>query len=136
MYNKDRGSDRGFGGSQHRSFAPIQVGQELDVKIEAVGEKGDGIAKVKGFVIFVPNTKAGEDVKIRITKVSKIVGFGEVIGTNEPGTTQEEGSDEYSEESEEESESEPESKSDENFESEDTEEAEEDSESFGETDEE
>ena len=136
MYNKDRGSDRGFGGGQNRSFAPIQVGQELDVKIEAVGEKGDGIAKIKGFVIFVPNTKAGEDVKIRITKVSKKVGFGEVIGTNEAGTTKDEESEEYSEDSTEESESEPESKSDENFESEDTEEAEEDSESFGETDEE
>jgi predicted RNA-binding protein with TRAM domain len=135
MYNKDRGSDRGFGGGQNRSFAPIQVGQELDVKIEAVGEKGDGIAKVKGFVIFVPNTKAGEDVKIRITKVSKKVGFGEVIGGS-TDRSQDEGSEEYSEESEDESESEPVSKSDEDFESEDTEEAEEDSESFGEADEE
>lgn len=87
MYNRDRG----FG--QHRSFAPIKVGEELDVKIEAVGEKGDGIAKVKGFVIFIPNTKAGEEVKIRITKVSKKVGFGEVIGedstpSKEPESTE------------------------------------------------
>ena len=43
-----------FGGRQ--SFAPVREGEELDVKIEAVGEKGDGIAKVKGFVLFVPNS--------------------------------------------------------------------------------
>ncbi|HLC86200.1 MAG TPA: TRAM domain-containing protein [Candidatus Nanoarchaeia archaeon] len=65
---------------ERRSFAPIKVGDELDVTIEAVGEKGDGIAKVKGFVIFVANTKKGDNVKIRITKVFRKVGFGEVIG--------------------------------------------------------
>ena len=65
---------------ERRSFAPIKVGDELDVTIEAVGEKGDGIAKVKRFVIFVANTKKGDNVKIRITKVFRKVGFGEVIG--------------------------------------------------------
>ncbi|PIN78502.1 deoxyribonuclease, partial [Candidatus Woesearchaeota archaeon CG10_big_fil_rev_8_21_14_0_10_34_8] len=34
--------------------APVQVGEELDVTIEAVGEKGDGVAKKNGFVLFVP----------------------------------------------------------------------------------
>ncbi len=63
-----------------RSFAPVKVGEELDVKIEAVGEKGDGIAKVKGFVLFVPNVKEGDEVKVRVTKVLRKVGFAEVIG--------------------------------------------------------
>lgn len=66
-------------GEQRRSFAPVQVGDEIEVKIEAVGEKGDGIAKIKGFVIFVPNVKQGDDVKVRITKVLRKVGFGEVV---------------------------------------------------------
>ena len=76
------GNDRMDGG-MGRSFAPIKVGDEVDVTIEAVGEKGDGIAKVKGFVIFVPGTKQGESVKIRINKVLRKVGFGEVIGQGE-----------------------------------------------------
>ena len=58
----------------------VKVGEEVEVKIEAVGEKGDGIAKIKGFVIFVPNAKEGETVKVRITKVLRKVGFGEVVG--------------------------------------------------------
>ena len=39
---------------QDRGFrqAPVNVGDELDVKIEAVGEKGDGIAKKEGFVLL------------------------------------------------------------------------------------
>jgi len=64
-----------------RSFmAPVRVGDEVDVKIEAVGEKGDGIAKKDGFVIFVPNTKEGDEVKIKVTRVLRRVGFGEVVG--------------------------------------------------------
>ena len=63
-----------------RSFAPVKVGDELDVKIEAVGEKGDGIAKKEGFVLFVPGTKQGDEVRIRVTRVLQKVGFAEVVG--------------------------------------------------------
>ncbi|MBI2541933.1 TRAM domain-containing protein [Candidatus Woesearchaeota archaeon] len=63
-----------------RSFAPVKVGDELDVKIEAVGEKGDGIAKKDGFVLFVPGTKQGDEVRIRVTRVLQKVGFAEVAG--------------------------------------------------------
>jgi predicted RNA-binding protein with TRAM domain len=69
--------DRGF---RQRSFAPVKVGDELDVKIEAVGAKGDGIAKVEGFVLFIPGVKEGEEVRVRITKVLRKVGFAEVVG--------------------------------------------------------
>lgn len=65
------------------SFAPVKEGEELDVKIESVGEKGDGIAKVKGFVLFVPGTKAGEEVKVKVTKVLRKMGFAEVVGKAE-----------------------------------------------------
>ncbi|MBS3174337.1 TRAM domain-containing protein [Candidatus Woesearchaeota archaeon] len=66
--------------NERRSFAPINVGDEVDVKIEAVGAKGDGVAKIKGFVIFVPNAKEGETVRVRITKVLRKVGFAEILG--------------------------------------------------------
>jgi predicted RNA-binding protein with TRAM domain len=73
--NREYGN-RDFG----RSFAPVKVGDELDVTIEAVGEKGDGIAKKDGFVLFVPNTSKGDQVKIKVTKVLRKVGFAEVVG--------------------------------------------------------
>lgn len=63
-----------------QQFSPVREGEELDVKIEAVGEKGDGIAKKNGFVIFVPGVHENDEVKIRVTRVLKKVGFGEVIG--------------------------------------------------------
>ena len=67
-------------GNRERSFAPVKIGEELDVKIEAVGEKGDGIAKIEGFVLFVPGVKEGDEVRVRITKVLRKVGFAEVVG--------------------------------------------------------
>jgi len=64
-----------------RFFAPVKQDEELDVKIEAVGEKGDGIARKQGFVLFVPNTKEGYEVRVRVTRVLKKVGFAEVVGS-------------------------------------------------------
>ena len=71
--------DRGF----RPKFAPVNVGDEIEVKIEAVGEKGDGIARKEGFVLFVPNTKEGDEVKIRVSRVLRNVGFAEVVGKSE-----------------------------------------------------
>lgn len=67
-------------GNQGRATPPVSVGDEIDVKIEAVGEKGDGIAKKDGFVLFIPGVKEGDEVKVRVTKVLRRVGFAEVVG--------------------------------------------------------
>jgi predicted RNA-binding protein with TRAM domain len=67
-------------GNNERSFSPVKVGDELDVKIEAVGAKGDGIARKEGFVLFIPGVKEGDEVRIRVTKVLRKVGFAEVVG--------------------------------------------------------
>ena len=58
------GSETGF--RKFRSFRiPVKVGEEYDVKIEAMSKRGDaGVAKIEGMVIFVGNTKEGDEVKI------------------------------------------------------------------------
>jgi len=86
QYGGNRGWNRGGssgGMSGGSSFSPVKVGEELDVTIEAVGEKGDGVAKKKGFVIFVPGVQQGDNVRIRITKVFRKMAFAEVIGQAE-----------------------------------------------------
>ena len=76
-------ANMGGGFGQRRSFAPIKVGDEFEVKIEGVGEKGDGIAKKDGFVVFVPNVKEGETVKVRVTRVLRKFGFAEKVGQSQ-----------------------------------------------------
>ncbi len=60
--------------------APVKEGDELDVKIEALGDKGDGIAKKDGFVLVIPGTAVNDEVRVRVTKVLRKVGFAEVVG--------------------------------------------------------
>ena len=59
--------------------APVKMGETYVVSINALGEKGDGIARVKGFVLFVAKVQKGDYVKIKITKVLPKVGFAEVV---------------------------------------------------------
>lgn len=66
---------------------PVEEGQEVDVTIESVGRRGDGIARVNNFVIFIPGTNAGEKVKVRITGVRNSFATGEVVGRSEGGDT-------------------------------------------------
>ena len=115
----DRGGRRDFGGA--RNFAPVKVGDELNVKIEAVGEKGDGIAKKDGFVLFVPGAKQGDDVRIRITRVLPKVGFAEVIGEKTDEASDSGSSEGQSEESYDASPESEESGSNEGYSQEDTE---------------
>jgi len=58
---------------------PVKEGDEVEITIEAVGAKGDGIGKIEGFVVFIPNCSAGEKVKVRITQVRGRSAVGERI---------------------------------------------------------
>ncbi|MFH0874933.1 MAG: TRAM domain-containing protein [archaeon] len=90
-------------GERFQKFSPVKVGDEIDVKIEAIGEKGDGIAKKDGFVLVIPNTHKDDEVRVRVTKVLRRVGFAEVVGK---GEAKEESNSEEVEDAEEESEEE------------------------------
>ncbi len=48
---------------------PVKENQELEVVIDDIGSRGDGIAKLQGYLIFVPRGKIGERVKVRIVSV-------------------------------------------------------------------
>lgn len=58
---------------------PVEEGREYDVSIQTIGGKGDGIARVQGFVVFVPNVAKGDYVRVKIKKVLEKVSFGEVV---------------------------------------------------------
>ncbi len=62
---------------------PVNEGETYDVKIEDIGKEGDGVAKVNNFVVFIPNTKVGDEVTIKVTKVLRTLAFGEVLGESE-----------------------------------------------------
>lgn len=75
--NREGGRRSSFSGSS--APKPVKPGDEVEVKIEAVASKGDGIAKKDGFVIFIKGAKEGDTVKVRISEVKERFAVGELI---------------------------------------------------------
>ncbi len=75
--------ERREGGMEMKSnyflLKPVKVGDEVDVKIENVASKGDGIARIDGFVVFIKGAKEGDQMKVRITDVKARFAIGEIV---------------------------------------------------------
>jgi len=57
----------------------IEEGGIYEFRIDAVGSKGDGIAKVDRYTIFVPGASKGDVVKVKIKKISGNLAFSERV---------------------------------------------------------
>jgi len=62
-YEGRRGHGKGF------QRYPVELGEELEVNITELSPKEEGIAKVQGLVVYVPDAKTGDHVKIKITHI-------------------------------------------------------------------
>jgi predicted RNA-binding protein with TRAM domain len=80
-HNIDRGYGRGRKRSHNshpsRSFKkrspptkPVEVGKIYEVKITEITGKGDGIARVQGFIVFIENGKVGNKIQVKVTEVA------------------------------------------------------------------
>lgn len=84
-YGGSGGSYGGRGEGRRSSYSgssepkPVKAGDEVEVKVEAVASKGDGIAKKDGFVIFIKGAKEGDTLKVRISEVKERFAIGEII---------------------------------------------------------
>ena len=79
-YSRDsgygRGRGRSYGGGSGKDFnrgsptsKPVEVGGTYEVDITEISSKGDGIARIQGFIIFVENGKVQKKIKIKVTEV-------------------------------------------------------------------
>ena len=79
---------------------PVEVGKEYDVEVTELSRRGDGVAKVQGFVIFVQGAKVGQKVKIKVDRVgprfasATVVGGAAAGGSESASTESESGSEE------------------------------------------
>jgi len=58
---------------------PVEEGEIYDVTIQDIARQGDGIARIEGFVIFVPGTKVGDEVRIKVERVLPKFAFSSVV---------------------------------------------------------
>ena len=72
----------GFRG-RRESPKPVKIGEEYEVEITESSQRGDGIARIEGLVVFVPKTKPGDHVRIRITRISRKFAEAELVEKEE-----------------------------------------------------
>ncbi len=73
MPYEQRGFDRGL------PPKPVEIGKEYDVEIQETSRRGEGITRIEGLVVFVPNTKLGDKLRIKITNISRRFAEAEVV---------------------------------------------------------
>ncbi|MDD1712537.1 MAG: translation initiation factor IF-2 subunit beta [Methanoregulaceae archaeon] len=55
----------------------LQEGAVLDVEIQSVSKRGDGVVKMGRYIMYVANAKPGQSVKVKITRISGSIVFTE-----------------------------------------------------------
>lgn len=79
MYSYKGRGRFGSSGPRFNLKKPVELDKEYEAEIEDISRRGDGIAKIEGFIIFVPNTKQGQHVKFKITRVGSRFAIGELV---------------------------------------------------------
>jgi predicted RNA-binding protein with TRAM domain len=69
----------GFRRNDNFGPKPVETGKEYDVQITEISRKGDGIARIQGFVIFVKNGKVGQNAKIKVVQVGNRFATAEIV---------------------------------------------------------
>ena len=91
-YGRDRGyggNSGGYGGGRPpMGPTPVEVGKEYDVEVTELSRRGDGVAKVQGFVIFVQGAKVGQKVKIKVDRVGPRFANASVVSASAAGVSE------------------------------------------------
>ena len=82
---------------------PVEVGKQYNVDVTELSRRGDGIAKIQGFVVFVKGSRVGDKVRIKVETVGPRFATASVVtgeaATIDTGTTSESQSSESSDSS-------------------------------------
>jgi predicted RNA-binding protein with TRAM domain len=71
------------GGSRFGGPKPVESGKEYDVQVTEISRKGDGVARIRGFIVFVKGGRVGQKTKVRVTHVGDRFATAETINGDE-----------------------------------------------------
>ena len=58
---------------------PVEIGNEYEVDIIETTPNGAGIARIKGFLILIDDTKLGDHIKVMITNTDRLSAEAEIV---------------------------------------------------------
>lgn len=59
--------------------APVKKNQKVELQFEDLTHEGNGVGKIDGYPLFVPNVLPGERAVVKIVKVNKRFGYGKLV---------------------------------------------------------
>lgn len=59
--------------------APVQKNETINLDFEDLTHEGNGVGKINGYPLFVPNALPGEEGKVKVVKSNKNFGFGKLL---------------------------------------------------------
>ncbi len=80
--NRNSYGNRRYVGRRQSSFGgpkPVEIGMEYNVRITERSDRGDGIARIQGFVIFVKNGRVGDSARVKVTSVGSRFAIAEIL---------------------------------------------------------
>jgi predicted RNA-binding protein with TRAM domain len=79
-YGSRGGYGSSFGGYGIRA-KPVEIGKEYDVAVTETSQRGDGVARIQGYVIFVEGARAGQKARVKITRVGERFANAQIVDT-------------------------------------------------------
>ena len=83
-----------FGGGRFGGPKPVETGKEYDVQVTEISRKGDGVARIQGFIIFVKGGRVGQKSRVRVVHVGDRFATAETISGGEEQQAQQESTEE------------------------------------------
>ena len=81
VYNFMKRSQRNANNRRGRyvTKCPVEIVNEYDVYIIETTPQGAGIARIKGFLILIDDTKLGDHIKVMVTKTDPLSAEAEIV---------------------------------------------------------
>ena len=58
---------------------PVELGKEYEVDITEMSPNGEGVARVRGYLILIVNAKLGNRVKVKINRLDSMSAEAEIV---------------------------------------------------------
>lgn len=62
-----------------KQTTPVKKNETITLRFEDLTHEGNGVGKINGYPLFVPNALPGEEAIVKVVKVNKNFGFGKLM---------------------------------------------------------
>ncbi|ASK61160.1 23S rRNA (uracil(1939)-C(5))-methyltransferase RlmD [Virgibacillus phasianinus] len=62
-----------------KQSAPVKKNETITLTFEDLTHEGNGVGKINGYPLFVPNALPGEEATVKVVKANKNFGFGKLL---------------------------------------------------------